>query len=128
MCKKNDWDVPVLEKPDPASLANIVQKEQKSKDTKKKWRNRGILAGLACMVVLAVTRYETILKKSGIDWSFKSMKDADVMTANGQTVMALLVGAIRADRFSEGTLLSFFENGSIRKWLIRLQEIDNTNT
>lgn len=65
MCKKNDWDVPVLEKPDPASLANIVQKEQKSKDTKKKWRNRGILAGLACMVVLAVALFGYNLWRKG---------------------------------------------------------------
>lgn len=77
---------------------------------------------------MELTKYEKILKKSGIDWSFESMTDADVTNLDGQSVAALLVAAIRADRFSEGTLLSFFENGSVRKWLIRLQEIDNTNT
>lgn len=77
---------------------------------------------------MELTRYEKILKMSGIEWSFKSMTDADVTEIEGQTVMALLVAAIRADHFSEGTLLGFFENGSIKKWLSRLQEIDNTNT
>ena len=77
---------------------------------------------------MRLTRYEEILNRSGIEWGFKSMADADVMNLDGQTVTALLVAAIRADRFSEGTLLSFFENGSIKKWLSRLQEIDNANT
>lgn len=77
---------------------------------------------------MELTRYEEILKRSGIDWSFRSMTDADVTNLDGQTVTALLLAAIRADRFSEGTLLSFFENGSIKKWLSRLQEIDNANT
>jgi hypothetical protein len=36
----------------------------------------------------------------------------------------LLMGAIRADRFSEGALLYFFETGTITKWLNRLKEID----
>ncbi|MGI6010974.1 MAG: DUF6508 domain-containing protein [Ruminococcus sp.] len=34
------------------------------------------------------------------------------------------MGAIRADRFSEGALLYFFETGIITKWLNRLKEID----
>ena len=77
---------------------------------------------------MELTQYAAILKKSGIDWSFKSMKNADVTVIDGQTVIALLVATIRADRFSEGTFLNCFENGSIKKWLTRLQEIDNTNT
>ena len=41
-----------------------------------------------------------------------------------QDITALLMGAIRADRFSEGALLYFFETGTITKWLNRLKEID----
>ena len=39
--------------------------------------------------------------------------------------MALLLGAVRAERFCDGALLGFFEDGSIRRWLLRLREIDN---
>lgn len=38
--------------------------------------------------------------------------------------MALLLGAVRAERFCDGALLGFFEDGSIRRWLVRLREID----
>ena len=52
------------------------------------------------------------------------MKNADVSSLDGKTVVALLVGAIRAERFCDGALLDFFEDGSIVKWLSRLKEID----
>ena len=71
-------------------------------------------------------RYGDILEKVHIDWNIESMSNADVMKLDGQTVMALIVGAIRADRFYEGALLEFFGNRSISKWLTRLDEIDTT--
>lgn len=43
---------------------------------------------------------------------------------DGQCVTALIVAVIRADRFSEGTLLNSFKEGYITKWLKRLKEID----
>lgn len=52
------------------------------------------------------------------------MEGADTSKLDGQTVMALLVASLRADRFCEGALLGFFESGTIRRWLIRLREID----
>mgnify|MGYP003360576731 FL=1 len=52
------------------------------------------------------------------------MEGADTSKLDGQTVMALLVASLRADRFCEGALLGFFESGAIRRWLIRLREID----
>ena len=52
------------------------------------------------------------------------MENADVSNLDGNTVMAMLMGVIRADRFSEGTLLSFCESGHIIQWLKRLLEID----
>lgn len=77
---------------------------------------------------MELTRYHDILSESGIEWGSESMKNADVSSLDGRTVMALIVGAIRADRFCEGALLGFFEDGSMAKWLSRLEEIDqNTN-
>jgi len=72
-----------------------------------------------------LTKYEEILNSNGLEWSWESMSEADVSNADGRLVMALLLGAIRADRFSEGTLLGFLEEGSVLCWLKRLQQIDN---
>lgn len=71
-----------------------------------------------------LAHYNDILARSGIEWSAESMEDADHSKLDGQTVMALLVASLRADRFCEGALLGFFESGAIRRWLIRLREID----
>ena len=72
-----------------------------------------------------LTKYEEILSSNGLEWSRRSMSEADVSDADGKLVMALLMGAIRAERFSEGTLLGFCEDGSVLRWLKRLKEIDD---
>ena len=71
-----------------------------------------------------LNRYGETLEKNGIDWGRKSMSNADVSTLDAKCVLALIVGAVRAERFCDGALLEFFENGSVRKWLTRLLEID----
>ena len=53
------------------------------------------------------------------------MPGADVSELDGQAVMALLLGAVRAERFCDGALLGFFEDGSVNRWLLRLREIDD---
>ena len=72
-----------------------------------------------------LTKYEEILKANGLEWSSRSMGAADVSQADGKIVMALLVGGLRAERFSEGTFLRFCEDGSVVRWLKRLKEIDD---
>ncbi len=71
-----------------------------------------------------LTSYSSILEKNGLKWAYDSMYNADESSLDAQCILALIMGAIRADRFSEGTLLSFFEDGSILKWLKRLKMID----
>ena len=71
-----------------------------------------------------LTNYGDILENNGLKWSAESMTAADVSELDGQAIMALVVGAIRADRFCEGTLLELLENGSVLRWLRRLKEID----
>ena len=71
-----------------------------------------------------LTDYAGILGDAGIEWGADSMKNADVSSLDGRTVMAMIVGTIRADRFCEGILLEFFEDGCIGKWLERLNKID----
>ena len=73
---------------------------------------------------MELTKYSEILGEAGVEWTTDSMKNADVSMLSGKTVMALIVGAIRAERFCDGVLLGFCEDGSITKWLKRLQEID----
>ena len=71
-------------------------------------------------------RYGDILNKAGIEWGADSMENANVEVLDGTTVMALIIGILRADRFCEGALLGFLKNGCIVKWLRRLQEIDES--
>ncbi len=72
----------------------------------------------------ALKEYQSILNESGLSWKRDSMRKADVSTADGQLVMALLMAAIRAERFCDGILLGLCEDGTIVKWLLRLTEID----
>lgn len=71
-----------------------------------------------------LNQYYDILEKNGLMWDMSSMIEADPSVLDGQAVMALLMGAIRAERFCDGVLLDFCESGTIGRWLLRLQEID----
>lgn len=51
------------------------------------------------------------------------MSAYDVSALDAQCVMALIMGAVRAERFCDGALLGFFKDGSIKKWLERLKEV-----
>lgn len=57
-----------------------------------------------------LTHYRDILERNGLDWGSQAMSGADVSELDGQAVMALLLG--------------FFGDGSMRRWLLRLKEID----
>lgn len=70
-----------------------------------------------------LNRYGEVLEQNGLEWSAKSMSQADVSQLDARCVMALIIGAVRAERFCGGALLSLFEDGSIRRWLERLKEI-----
>lgn len=71
-----------------------------------------------------LTHYHDILERNRLKWDSRVMSEADVSELDGQAVMALLLGAVRAERFCEGALLGFFDDGSVRRWLLRLREID----
>lgn len=70
------------------------------------------------------TKYIETLAASGLEWSGESMKAADVSAFEPKCVIALLVGAVRAERFWDGALLDFFNHGSILRWLERLKALD----
>lgn len=72
-----------------------------------------------------LNQYQDVLLLEGIKWDMKSMSEADVSQMSGQTVMALILGALRAERVCTGALNDFFESGCIEKWLHRLERIAN---
>ena len=74
---------------------------------------------------LGLSSYYAILGKNGLAWEYDTMKNADVDALDAQCVLALITGAFRAERFSEGALLSFFKDGCILKWLKRLKALDD---
>ena len=73
---------------------------------------------------LELNHYGEILNENGIDWGSQSMSDADVSVLDARCVLALIVGAVRSERFCDGALLAFFKEGNITKWLNRLKEIE----
>ncbi len=74
-----------------------------------------------------LNQYKDILEQNGIEWGSATMEAVDVLDKDGICVMALLLGAVRAERFCDGALLGFFQKGSIQRWLERLKEIDRGN-
>ena len=71
-----------------------------------------------------LNHYGQILEQNGIKWESKSMSGAIVEDLDARCICALLVGAVRAERFCDGALMAFFKDGSITRWLQRLKEID----
>lgn len=69
---------------------------------------------------MELTRYRDILKDNGLEWGIESMKNADISNLSAQCVLALIMGAVRAERFCEGVLLDLFKSGCMLKWLERL--------
>ena len=67
-----------------------------------------------------LTHYRDILKDNGLEWDTESMENTDVSKLDEQCVLALIMGAVRAERFCDGALLNFFKSGCILKWLERL--------
>lgn len=54
-----------------------------------------------------LNRYGEILERNGLEWGSKSMSEADISTLDGQCVMALIMGAVRAERFVMERCLAF---------------------
>ena len=71
-----------------------------------------------------LNHYGQILEQNGIKWESKYMSGAIVEDLDARCICALLVGAVRAERFCDGALMAFFKDGSITRWLQRLKEID----
>ncbi len=73
---------------------------------------------------MELTRYSEILKENGIEGGTNDMENVDISNVNAQCVLALIMGVLRAERFCEGVILDFFTNGTIVKWLERLERLE----
>ena len=71
-----------------------------------------------------IYNYNGILASHNIRWGQSPIKEVNVEKLDGQAVVALIMGAVRAERFCDGMLLEFFQKGCIAKWLNRLKELD----
>lgn len=70
-----------------------------------------------------VYNYGEILEQNNLQWGME-MGNADVSGFGAEDVLALLTGAVRAERFCDGAFASFVKSGAIDRWLRRLKEID----
>lgn len=73
---------------------------------------------------MELTRYSEILKENGIEDGMNDMENVDISNVNAQCVLALILGVLRAERFCEGVILDVFTNGTIVKWLERLERLE----
>ncbi|MGB4587815.1 MAG: ADP-ribosylglycohydrolase family protein [Clostridiaceae bacterium] len=71
-----------------------------------------------------LTSYGETLEKSSLKGNHKEMSSTEVDYLDAECVLALIMSAVRAEFNHSGTLLQFFLNGSILKWLKRLKDID----
>ena len=77
------------------------------------------------MYAFMVCNYQEVLKRNDIQWG-REMGNADVSGFDVEGVLALLTGAVRAERFCDGAFASFVRSGAIDRWLRRLKEIDES--
>lgn len=68
--------------------------------------------------------YQKVLEENGIKWNAKSMETAVVDGLDAKCVVALIYGAIRAERFCDGAILAFLKDGTFVRWLERLKTLD----
>lgn len=73
---------------------------------------------------MELTRYSEILSENGIDWGTNDMEHVDISNLNAQCVLALIMEALRAERFSEGAIFNFFKSANMLKCLERLDCLD----
>ena len=74
---------------------------------------------------LKLNDYQEILGRNGIRWDIRSMTDAPAESLDEECILALLLGAVRTEKFVDGALLRFVRNGLIERWLERLKDFDD---
>lgn len=68
--------------------------------------------------------YRDILRSRGVNLDKTPLSEVDISGLSWLGIMALLYGAVSAERRKLGTLDALAANGSLVRWLSRLKEID----
>ena len=87
--------------------------------------SKAIMKFLSEMDAFMVYNYQEVLKRNDLRWEME-MGNADVSGFDAEAVLALLTGAVRAERFCDGAFASFVRSGAVDRWLWRLKEIDES--
>ena len=69
--------------------------------------------------------YPQLLEERGLQWSNKSMLEADESVLDDIGILALFAGISRAEDFDNGTIDRFFSKGCILRCLKRLKQLDD---
>lgn len=73
---------------------------------------------------MRLTHYHEILEENGLSWDTESMRGTDASRLDDRAVMALLLGAAKAERFCNGAPLvflmavSFAGFGGLKSWIV----------
>ena len=71
-----------------------------------------------------LTNYKSILEENNIELDIRLMSEVKEALIDDRCILALIMGVIRIDRFSEGSLLWCFKDGCMVKWLKKLSTYD----
>lgn len=74
-----------------------------------------------------LSRYQELLEAAGLEWTQKTLFEAEADSLADTTVLALIIGALRADYFSPGILEDLVADGAIDRWLKRLAELGSSD-
>lgn len=69
-------------------------------------------------------RFEKITRLIPLLEDEDAMLEADPSNLDSRCTLALILTIIRSDRFCEGLLLSYLDNGKMLSWMKRLEELD----
>lgn len=70
-------------------------------------------------------QFYNILLENNISWDIKDMSNTDVTSLDEKVILALILGATKDVSFYDGALLPYIENGSLERWLRRLEYFDS---
>lgn len=74
--------------------------------------------------LIDLSQYQEILQEKGLEWTEATLRQTDAAELDSDTILALIMGSLRADHFSPGLLDDLVSDGAIDNWLKRLTQLD----
>ncbi|NLZ82193.1 MAG: hypothetical protein GX915_00845 [Clostridiales bacterium] len=123
--EKDKWGKWIIDKDSKGTLENPIQMPYVSYSDMVRHFTEDVYAFMDEHPEYELNRYNDILEENNIVWEKKSMQEKDISALDGRSIMALIMGAVHSEKFCDGALLTFFNSGTITKWLEQLKEIDS---